>query len=125
MLGGRSLQQAMTGAAPPSLWATASWPTQREATATSGAPLRITLRRAIELTDGLLSRGLLTPAQQSLVVGDANFYPSIQFASTLAGQTIHLSTADDTLFGPTALLVSSNVTLAGPAGSQGVTIAGP
>src|SRR5262249_13807532 len=44
----------------------------------------------------------------------------IQFAPSLLGQTINLSVAQDTAFGPTALDINSPVTIVGPTG--GVTI---
>jgi hypothetical protein len=49
------------------------------------------------------------------------FAVTITFASTLAGDTISLSTSADNTFGPSALLVTSNIVLDG--GSNSITIA--
>ncbi len=88
-------------------------------------PNNMSLRLAVELADGIVNPASLTSAQQALVQGSPSFGTTIQFASSLAGQTIHLSAEDDNSDGPTALLVTSNVSIVGPSGNQGVTLAGP
>jgi hypothetical protein len=85
----------------------------------------LTLPEAVELADGNISVFSLTQAQLAQVSGDPGFATTIDFAPSLAGQPITLSSATDNVVGPTALLITSNVTIAGPAGTSGMTIAGP
>ena len=85
----------------------------------------LSLPEAVELTDGQLSLGDLTQGQWTQVSGDPEFDATIQFDSSLAGQQIILTNATDDAFGPTALLIGSDVTIEGPTGNNGVTIAGP
>ncbi len=94
-----------------------------DGSSTSGAAL--SLAAAVALADGTLAFGSLTAAQQAQVSGDPAFDPTIQFAENLDGQEINLTTATDTEQGPTALLITTDVVIVGPSGSQGVTIAGP
>ena len=59
-------------------------------------------------------------------VGNANAAAgpdTITFAPALAGQTIDLSTAGDSSLGASALAVTSETTIEGPTGNDGVTIA--
>lgn len=48
---------------------------------------------------------------------------TITFAAGLAGQTITLSSVGDSTFGPSALLVNKTLTIVGPTGNSGITIA--
>ena len=91
----------------------------------TSADSNLSLREAVELADGTLSLGALTAAQRGDVVGDPGAGGTIGFASSLAGQTMTLSVTGDSTLGPTALLITSDVSIVGPAGNQGITIAGP
>jgi CSLREA domain-containing protein len=55
------------------------------------------------------------------IASGLTFPVTVTFASALAGDTISLSTAGDETFGPSALLVTSNLTLDG--GTNSITIA--
>ncbi len=48
---------------------------------------------------------------------------TITFDSSLAGQTVNLTTSGDGTFGPSALAVTSEISIEGPSGADGVTIA--
>ncbi len=81
----------------------------------------LTLAEAVALTNGSLTYAQLTAAQQAEVsLGTGTGSDRIQFASSLAGQTISLSSVQDTSFGPSALAIDLPVTVVGPSG--GVTI---
>jgi CSLREA domain-containing protein len=54
---------------------------------------------------------------------NANGGGTITFDTSLAGQAITLGTAADATFGPSALAISSDITIEGLTGSSGVTIA--
>src|SRR5438067_7418773 len=56
-------------------------------------------------------------------VTDAQAGDTISFDASLAGQTISLSTIGDTTYGPSALLINKQITIAGLAGNSGITIA--
>jgi hypothetical protein len=95
-------------------------------TSTSNTPSTVlSLPEAVELTDGQLSLPGLTLAQLAQVSGDPSFDATITFAPGLAGQQFTLATATDDAFGPTALLISSDVVIQGPSTGAVVTIAGP
>ncbi len=81
----------------------------------------LTLAEAVALTNGTLAYSQLTAQQQALVsLGTGSGPDTIQFASSLAGQTISLFTAQASFFGPTALPIDVPVTIIGPSG--GLTI---
>ncbi len=62
--------------------------------------------------------------REAVNAANANVNASvITFSPSLAGQTISLSTVGDTTFGPSALVVSTPVTIRGLSGNSGVTIA--
>jgi hypothetical protein len=81
----------------------------------------LTLPEAVALTNGTLSYASLSPQQRmQLTQTPAIAGDTIQFAPTLAGATINLSAAQATGFGPSALVITSPVTIMAPAG--GITI---
>ncbi len=84
----------------------------------------LTFRDAMLVENGSLSVASLSPSEQSQINGTLHAVggDTIQFTADLAGQTIRLTTFDDTTFGNSAFLVNSQVTVQGDA-TQRITIA--
>ncbi len=53
---------------------------------------------------------------------NANGGGTITFAPALAGDTLNLSTIGDNTFGPSDFGISTNITIDGPTGSNGITL---
>src|ERR1039457_3698403 len=74
----------------------------------------LTLREAILLTNGGLTYGALSSLEKAQVSSSTlGVNDTIEFASTVAGQPIDLTAFDDSSFGPSAFLISSQVTIVG------------
>ena len=63
------------------------------------------------------------PGSLRQVIADAASGETITFSSSLAGQTIALSSVGDNVFGPSALLVNKTLIIVGPTGNSGINIA--
>ena len=85
----------------------------------------ISLREAIALIDGTLSPSAptLSATQLALVSDTGNAPNTITFDSSLDGQTLNLSTVGDTSVGQSAFLIDSQITIDGPSGNSGITLA--
>ncbi len=84
----------------------------------------LTLRDAILVENGTLAFGSLSSGEQAQIAGPRHAAggDTIQFAPALAGQTIKLTTFDDTSFGNSAFLINSQLTIQGDP-TLGITIA--
>ncbi len=84
----------------------------------------LTLRDAILVENGTLAIGSLSGLEQTQIAGPLHAAggDTIQFAPTLAGQTIQLTAFDDTSFGNSAFLINSQLTIEGDP-TLGITIA--
>jgi hypothetical protein len=96
---------------------------------TIAAGTSLTIREAVLLVDAggnattALNRSL-TMGEAGQITGTFGSNDTIQFDSSLAGQTITLSITGDDTVGPSALPVTTALSIDGPSGSSGVTLSG-
>jgi hypothetical protein len=81
----------------------------------------LTLREAILVVNGHLGRTVTSGEQGQISGGAVGTNDTIQFAPSLAGQTIHLTASDSTGVGRSAFAIKSSLTIKGD-GTSGITI---
>ncbi|MBA4106594.1 MAG: hypothetical protein C0485_12625 [Pirellula sp.] len=82
----------------------------------------LSLREAIELANGTRAYDSLSASEKAQVTLVGGLSNTITFANNLNGKTITLTTVGSGRVGPTALPVTSNIVVTGPAGNSGVTL---
>ncbi|WP_428308554.1 choice-of-anchor Q domain-containing protein [Lacipirellula sp.] len=82
----------------------------------------LSLREAVELANGTRSYDSLSASEKAQVTLVGGISNTITFASNLNGKTITLTTVGSGRVGPTALPITSNIVVTGPAGNSGVTL---
>jgi Bacterial Ig-like domain (group 3) len=82
----------------------------------------LSLREALALANGTLDFGALSAQEQAKVTKVGGPISTINFASTLNGSTLTLSTVGDGRVGPSAFLVPGQVIINGPSGNSGITL---
>jgi hypothetical protein len=87
-------------------------------------PGTVSLRDAIDMTndDGPFFN-LLSAKQQAQVTLVAGDVSTISLDSSLNGSTLTLSTVGDSIVGPSAFQINSEVVIDGPSGNSGITLA--
>src|SRR5262245_25311081 len=93
------------------------------------ADTSLTLREAVLLVNAggdatTALGGALTAEEAGQITGMFGSNDTILFDSSLAGQTITLSITGDDTVGPSALAVTTALTIAGPSAGSGVTLSG-